>query len=229
MPLIPARLHYCWFGPEPEPHPEFRDGWRALHPGARIVRWDERNAPVGHPYLADALRRRRYSKAADFMRLWLMIHHGGIYLDTDVECLRPLEPLRTRAFFVGFQRDGDFDPLESVNSAVLGARRGHWAAAELMRRLIEGDDGGRAPMESGPRLISRLLVEMGLRHSDAEVRLAVPGRDPVYVLPRSAFYPWSWEEKAPNRAAIGPDTFAVHHWDGSWVSAWKASRASGRP
>lgn len=225
MSLIPARLHYCWFGHESEPHRELRAGWQSLHPDAELVRWDERNAPIDHPYLAKVLERGRYSKASDFMRLWLMIHHGGIYLDTDVECVRSLEPLRTRPFFAGFQREAGFDPLESVNSAVLGARRGHWAAVELMRRLLERDDGDRSPMASGPRLISEFLVELGLRYSDDEVCIAPTGRDPIHVFPRRAFYPYSWEE-APDRARIGPDTFAVHRWDGSWVAAWKASRAS---
>jgi hypothetical protein len=227
MSLIPARLHYCWFGPEPEPHREFRARWRSLHPGAEVVRWDERNAPIDHPYLATVLKQRRFSKAADFMRLWVAVHHGGIYLDADVECLRSLEPLRTRAFFVGFQREPGFDPLESVNSAVLGARQGHWAAVELMRRLLERDDGGQPPVESGPRLISRFLVELGLPHSDQEACIALPGREPVHVLPRRAFYPYSWEE-APDQARIGPDTFAIHHWDGSWVAVWRASRAPKR-
>src|SRR6185312_4772036 len=109
------------------------------------------------------------SKAADFMRLWVAIHHGGIYLDTDVECVRSLEPLRTRSFFVGFQREYGFDRLECVNSAILGAQRGHWAAVELFRRLLDGDDGNRTPMDSGPRLISTFLGELGLQYSDEEV------------------------------------------------------------
>jgi hypothetical protein len=220
---IPPLLHYCWFGRTPEPQRALRAGWRSLHPGAEIVRWDEHNAPVEHPYLAAVLARRSYSKASDFMRLWLMIHHGGIYLDSDVECIRSLEPLRTRAFFVGFQRECGFDPLECVNSAVLGARRGHWAARELMRRLLERDDGTNAPMESGPRLISAFLVELGLEYSDDEVCIAPPNHDPIHVFPRRTFYPYSWEEP-PDRRRIGPDTFAVHHWAGTWVAAWKASR-----
>ena len=124
MSLIPPRLHYCWFGPRPEPHPDFRVGWRRLHPGYEILRWDASNAPVEHPYLAAVLARRLYSKAADFMRLWLMIHHGGIYLDVDIECLRSLEPLRDRALFAGFQREPGFDP---------DSLRGRLVAAHLAR------------------------------------------------------------------------------------------------
>jgi hypothetical protein len=223
LPVIPRLLHYCWFGGSPEPHPDFRAKWRALHSDFTVVRWDESNAPVEHPYLATVLARRRYSKAADFMRLWLLVRHGGFYLDTDVECIRSLDPLRSRLFLAGFQRERGFDPFECVNSAVLGARRGHWAAEELLRRLLARDDGDRAPMDSGPRLLSELLLELGLQYSDAEVCIAPPGREPLYVMPRSAFYPYSWEE-SPDRSRIGPDTFAVHHWDGSWVEAWQASR-----
>ena len=227
MSLIPPRLHYCWFGPRPEPHPDFRVGWRRLHPGYEILRWDASNAPVEHPYLAAVLARRLYSKAADFMRLWLMIHHGGIYLDVDIECLRSLEPLRDRGLFAGFQREPGFDPFEAVNSAVLGARTGHWAVVELMRRLLAGDDGSASPMASGPRLISTFLVELGLVYSESEVRIDRPPLWPIHVLPRSAFYPYSWEEAA-DRARIAPDSFAVHHWDASWVADWQARRAAER-
>jgi hypothetical protein len=222
--LIPAILHYCWFGTSPEPHAELRTQWKVLHPHAEIVRWDESTAPTEHPYLAAVLTQGWYSKAADFMRLWLMVHHGGIYLDADVECLRSLDPLRTRPFFAGFQRERGFDPYECVNSAVIGARQGHWVAAELMRRLLERDDGSRSPMESGPRLLSGLLVDLGLERSDEEVRLEVPGRDPIHVLPRHAFYPYSWEE-TPDAARLRADTFAVHRWDGSWMPAWREVRA----
>ena len=225
--MIPPLIHYCWFGPDPTPHAELREGWRSLHPDVEIIRWDERNAP-DHPFLATVLADACYSKAADFMRLWLMINRGGIYLDVDVECVRSLTPLRSRPFFCGVQRERGFDPLEAVNSAVLGARRGHWFAVDLMRRLLDGDDGTRAPMDSGPRLISTALVEMGYEHADEETSLAPPGRDAVHVLPRRAFYPYSWEESR-DTAAIGPDTFAVHLWDGSWVETWRASRkARGR-
>jgi hypothetical protein len=223
MPLIPLRLHYCWFGSAPEPHLEFRQGWQALHPDAEIVRWDETNAPLDHPYLASVLAARRYSKASDFMRLWLMINHGGVYFDIDVECVRNIEPLRTRPCFVGFQRERGFDRFEIVNSAVFGARPGHWLPVELMRRLLDRDDGRGAPMESGPRLISGMLADLGLEYSDQEIVLSLPGRDPIHVMPRSAFYPYSWAEP-PDRSRIGPDTFAVHHWDGSWVPEWRASR-----
>jgi hypothetical protein len=224
MSLIPAVLHYCWFGDSPEPHAALRAEWKALHPDATIVRWDEGTAPTKHPYLAAVLARGWYSKAADFMRLWLMRHLGGIYLDTDVECLRSLDVLRTRPFFAGFQCERGFDPDECVNSAVLGARKGHWVASELMRRLLERDDGTRSPMESGPRLLSGLLLELGLEYSDEEVRVEVPGRDPIHILPRHAFYPYSWEEE-PDSAPIRPGTFAIHHWEGSWVRVWREARA----
>lgn len=225
--MIPACLHYCWFGNAPEPHQAFRDRWRALHPGYCIIRWDELNSPTEHPYLQAVLKQRKYSKAADFMRLWLMIYYGGIYLDVDVECVRSLEPLRTRTLFLGFQRERGFDMLESINSAVIGAHRGHWAAVELMRRLLESDAGDQPPMNSGPRLVSRLLLEMGLQYSDKEQCIDSSHGDPIYVLPRRAFYPFSWEEPCM-RSKIEPDTFTVHHWDGSWVEEWRASRAAQR-
>lgn len=223
MSFVPPLLHYCWFGSGPEPHADFRKGWRLLHPGSTVMRWDETNAPLEHPYLRRVLRERSYSKAADFMRLWLMVNYGGIYLDADVECVRSLDSLRDRPFFVGFQREAGFDPLESVNSAVLGACRGHWGASELLRRLLAGDDGSQAPMESGPRLVSRLLVELGLAYADEEVCLRSPTGESMHVMPRRAFYPYSWVEDA-DRTRVGPDTFTIHHWDGSWVAAWRASR-----
>jgi mannosyltransferase OCH1-like enzyme len=168
-----------------------------------------------------------YSKASDFMRLWLMAEYGGIYLDTDIECLRSLAPLRTLPFFVGFQRERGFDLDESINSAVIGAKPGHWAAKALLERLIKRDDGSQAPMHSGPRLISGFLREYGLAYAETTSTLAPEGLEPVHVLPRTAFYPYSWEEPA-DRSRVTPETYAVHHWDGSWVAAWKESRTNAR-
>jgi len=83
-------------------------------------------------------------------------------------------------------------------------------------------------MASGPRLVSEFLIDLGLRYSDEEVCIEPPGREPIHILPRRAFYPYSWEED-PCRTKIGRDTFVVHHWDGSWVAAWRAGRSSEAP
>jgi mannosyltransferase OCH1-like enzyme len=50
---------------------------------------------------------------------------GGVYLDTDVDLIRSLEPMLENRAFLGFQRGDDY-PHELVNGAVFGAEPGHW-------------------------------------------------------------------------------------------------------
>ena len=223
--IIPKILHYCWLGGNANPYLEFVHRWRELHSDWRIIRWDEHNAPLNHIYLATVISNKMYSKAADFMRLWVLIRFGGIYLDTDVELIRPLYELLPLSAFAGFQREATFDHNEVINSAVLGAYRGHPLICNLFQRLLQHDKGNLPPMESGPRLISQTLLSLGVNYSDDTVEIN-RGTDKAFsVLPKDVFYPYSWEENfTPD--CVTERTIAIHHWRGSWVERWRKHKSA---
>ena len=55
-----------------------------------------------------------YSQKSDFARYEVVHRFGGVYLDTDMECLRPLDPLLDGCeFFAGREPNGHLDPRSS--------------------------------------------------------------------------------------------------------------------
>lgn len=102
--MIPSILHRIWLDdPMPPVFAEYGRQWQALHP---TWEWwqltDSKLLPDvlpgwRNPYLYDTAKQRfpgdwkRYR--ADLLRLELLYEYGGVYVDTDIEPHRNLEPL----------------------------------------------------------------------------------------------------------------------------------------
>ncbi len=215
--MIPKRLHYVWVGgPVPQEVARYVDSWRRHNPDYEVVHWGEHNidTSLGGGFVGRALAERKWAKVADAVRLWAVREHGGIYLDTDVEVVKPLDPLLAHRCFFGFQLPRE-DP-DWVCNAVFGAEPGHWFIGKALDRLLRtrGPFGIERPTQYGPKLITKLLREEGLdRYSDDGVTV----RD-IAVLPTDVFYPFSWEEEF-SPECVTPRTLAVHFWEKNWKAS----------
>ena len=137
---------------------------------------------------------------------------GGVYLDTDFDVLRPVDPFIECRAFLGFQA-GDELPGELINGGLFGAEAGHWLPTSIRDYLNERLDG-RVDLNSftGPGLVTQMLRERGLEgYSDEPIEVAG-----VTLLPKRFFYPYSWKESY-SEDVITPDTYAVHRWAATWV------------
>lgn len=111
--MIPKKIHYCWFGgnPLPDSAKSCIASWRKFCPDYEIIEWNESNYDVNKiRYTQQAYACRKWSFVSDYARLDIIYQHGGIYLDTDVELLRPLDSLREYEGFMGFENGGMWHP-----------------------------------------------------------------------------------------------------------------------
>ena len=193
---IPRVFHRIWLGSEPMPEAECRLGetWARHHPGWEQRLWRDDDLPeLGVP--AEIIARAENPvELADVARFHIIARHGGVYVDTDFECLRPLDSLLKGVdAFAAFQLPGE------VNTALLGATAGHPAfrrAAELVTETF-----GRAPLpgSTGPPFFTHLLWDF----------------PEVTLFPPELFYPYLWTEPE-RRNEHFPGAYAVHHWAMSW-------------
>ena len=104
--MIPRRIHYCWFGGQPMDPLAIRclESWRTLLPGYELKEWNETNSPLEEPYCRAAFAARKWSRLSNYVRLHALREEGGIYLDTDMEIIRSLDPLLGHRCFVAFQQ-----------------------------------------------------------------------------------------------------------------------------
>ncbi|HEX8188323.1 MAG TPA: glycosyltransferase [Pyrinomonadaceae bacterium] len=206
--MIPKKIHYCWFGPNPPGDLNRRciESWRRVLPDYEIKLWDEKNAPLDNAYARAAHAAGAWARLSNFARLHALYAEGGIYLDTDVEVLKDFSPLLRHECFAGFQQAEE--QVDWVNSAVLGARAGHPFLARCLR-LTHSLFASTGQLPRSPMVLTRVLKEMGLRDYR---RQEVGG---VALYPVEYFYPFPWHGQfSPD--CVKESTYCVHHWEGSW-------------
>lgn len=74
------KLHYVWLGGKPLPAAvqDSIKSWRKYCPNWEIIQWNENNFPIDHfRWTREAVARRKYAFAADFIRLWVLKTYGG--------------------------------------------------------------------------------------------------------------------------------------------------------
>lgn len=192
----------------PRDHQRYLAGWKACMPEWTIQRWDESNTPQ-NPYLSNALRHRNWANASNWMRLHALADQGGIYLDTDIEVLRSLEPLREASAFVGFEVK-HIDWEGCVNNAVFGATPGHTFTETLLQRIENEFDGTEKAHLSSPHLTTKVLQDWGLKDYQ---RQNLGG---VEIYPVEFLYPFGWHEDfSPD--CLKPETYTIHWYGRSWT------------
>jgi mannosyltransferase OCH1-like enzyme len=154
-PRIPHVFHQIWLGPESPPgeFDRFRGSWREHHPGWELRLWDEDNLPGDLRTSAIYERERQPVERADMLRLELLWRFGGVYLDLDMECLRPIDPL---------VQDLDFFATEikpgRVTNTVIGAAPLHPVLDLALSELRLHPAGARFDKAlSGPLFFDRIV------------------------------------------------------------------------
>ena len=129
--MIPRKIHYCWFGPAPLPPlaKECIASWHQFMPDWEYCIWNEENFDVdSNFYTREAYAARKYAFVSDYVRLHALKNFGGVYLDTDVQVLRSLDPLICHDAFAGFEGSKHLP----VGTCVMASRPdGEWIAEML--------------------------------------------------------------------------------------------------
>lgn len=100
---IPKRIHYIWIGGKelPDKYKRNIESWRKYNPDYEIIQWDESSYDFGKiPYMKEAYTCHAWGFVSNYARLDIVYQQGGIYLDTDVDVIKSLDPLlNDQAFF----------------------------------------------------------------------------------------------------------------------------------
>ena len=209
---IPQIVHYCWFGRGEKSALVQRciDSWRRVLPDYEIREWNEDNFDVAMlPYTAQAYDRKKYAFVSDYARLWVLRQYGGIYLDTDMEVLKPLDAFLRHPCFFGFENDKGVAP-----GLILGCEAGHPILAELMAYYEQNDfvgADGVITTYTTVRNCTDVLLRRGLK-LDASLRQTLGD---VTVYEKNVFCP---DAAARASGRYAPETVTAHHYAASWRS-----------
>lgn len=131
---IPKVIHYCWFGRGEKPELFYKclESWKKYCPGWEIIEWNEENFDVNFcPYASKAYREKRWGFLSDVARLQIVLENGGVYLDTDVELLNPIDELLEYGAWFGYG-----SATEINTGSGFGAVKGHSFVGKLLNQYL---------------------------------------------------------------------------------------------
>lgn len=149
---------------------------------------------------------KNYGEKSDILKWEIVYRMGGVYVDTDFECLRPLDFLNgVYDFYTGIQ------PLDTnqvqLGAALYGGVPGH----PIMKRCVEdiknNQDIQQIVLKTGPLHFTRCFILEANKGGNCDI-----------ALPAGYFYPCGYDQKGMQRSVWErPESYAVHHWAGSWL------------
>lgn len=207
---IPKIIHYCWFGGNPLPELAVKciESWKKYCPDYEIVQWNEQNYNVEEiPYTQQAYAAEKWAFVSDYARFKILYEHGGVYLDTDVELLRPLDDILAKG---GFMASESNECHVATGLGVAGPK-----GLPLFQEILEDyaqscflkADGTNDTTTVVTR-VTKILERHGLQRKDMMQQAAG-----IMIYPKEYFCPLDFRTKKLNCTA---NTHAIHYYDGSW-------------
>lgn len=215
--MIPKTIHYCWFGKNNKPKEviSYINGWKNILFDYEFVEWNEDNFDINiNQYTKEAYENRKWAFVTDYVRLYALYNHGGIYMDTDVEVIKSFDGFLNNKAFSGFESDN------RVTTGIMGAEKNNkWIKILLEyysdKKFINND--GTLNLTTNVETISKISSTLGII-SNGEYQVF---HDGVAVYPKDYFAPKSHLSKVIRATE---NTYCIHHFDGSWIDKSAKSR-----
>lgn len=231
--MIPKIIHYVWLGGgKMSPFiSNCVDSWKKVMPDYSIKCWDENNFDVESvSWVKEAVEKKKWSLASDYIRHYALYTEGGIYMDTDVKVFRPFDEFLNYDFFSSiefhptifqqtgyFQVDSQGHPHMAGDSvgglgilaALFGASAGNPFIKECLdffgSRHFVRHDGSLFIENINPDIMATIAVKYGFLYKD--VKQCLP--DNMVLFDSSVF--------CGNPVNFRPkESYAMHYCDGSW-------------
>jgi len=198
--MIPKKIHYCWFGKNPKSKliEKCILSWEKHLPDYEIIEWNEENYDLEkNDYLKKMYAKEAWAFVADFARLDILYSEGGIYLDTDMEIVKSLNPLLKDSFFIGKESQ------EWISAGIIASIPKHPLTKLLRDEYLKSKN-----IQTIPKVITPIILDYANKHD-------------ISIYPEEYFYPWKIEDKIKYGlplmySDVKKDTFAIHHWAKSW-------------
>lgn len=214
---IPRVFHFIWLGPNilPISHRVYTMSWKRFHPDWQSILWTDGDLiDASYRVIFDEVRSvneltmlnisayqgaQTWAGRSNIARIEILHQLGGIYLDTDFLCHKPIDILIQSSDFFAVTQDDEF-----INNAIFGAVPGHPFLSNMISSLQHVSDTTHHCFEiaTGPHLFTEMLK----------------GIEGINILPRHLFYPISYKGQYSQRDY---ESYATHMWAYSWEKrAW---------
>lgn len=206
--MIPKIIHCCWFGGNSLPSnlKEYRQSWNKILIGYEIKEWNESNFDINvSVFCKQAYTAKKWAFVSDYVRLYVLYKHGGVYLDSDIEIVKELSPLLQHNVLLGFEASGH------LQAGVIGCEKGNPVIKSMLDfydniSFINDSNG----FDTEP-IGFKLETILGSKYKQLEKTKVHLIDQSILVCPSRYLCPDLITE-------IGhSNNYAIHHAEGSWL------------
>jgi hypothetical protein len=207
---IPKIVHYCWFGGGEKPASVKYNiaCWHRILPNYEFLEWNEHNSDLNESLFAQqALSAKKYAFVSDYIRAKALYELGGVYLDTDVEVLKPFDDILKNRSVWGFEV-GNYVATSTILSEARHPYLDAYLSHYRSRLFLNGD--GSYDITTNVIIVTRILERFGLQRNGMTQNIG----DDAIVLNRSFFSP---RDYISGSTQSSPATYTIHHFNMSWL------------
>ena len=214
-PKIPKIIHYFWFSGDPYPEKVQKciDSWHKFCPDYEFKKWDLTNYKTDCKYANMALSQHFWALASDYGRCDVVHRYGGIYLDSDVELVKPLDDLLYDKGFFCFESAFGVDP-----GSGFGAEKGNPIIREICvsyeklerNYVCKEDPNGNLDRVNILTQYTNVLSSHGLKNTGQYQNI-----EGIAVYPPLVLSPYSY---ATGILTMDDKTYGIHHWVSNWIT-----------
>ena len=209
---IPKVIHYCWFGKGKMPKLAKKciKSWKKYCPDYEFVLHTEDNFDLTqNRYMREAYEAGKWAFVSDYARLKIIYDNGGIYLDTDVELIKPIDDFVKLGGFMGFDEKGIV-----ATGLGFGAEKGNKIVSEFLK---DYDDipfilpDGSFDLTPCPDRNTEALKRLGMDIENKNQTFM-----DVTFLPDEYLCPMDYYT---GKKKITDKTYSIHHYSASWTNS----------
>lgn len=237
--MIPKIIHQIWFQGSshiPNTYPNYSSSWKQLNPEFRYIFWNK-NSINKLLQLYPRLQKQYYSyplmiQKIDFAKYVILYHYGGVYVDLDAECIKPINNLikNKKLFLVQFnvnlfEKLFGFRKLTDVvlQNGFMASKPKHSFWLHLFNSLIN-QDINKKHFETEFKFVFRTTGPLLLTSSYHNYQSKYPNNN-ITILPYHLIDPISWcnyDRSACHGQSCRdqyPLAYSIHHY-GSRHGGW---------
>lgn len=219
---IPKIIHYCWFGGKELSNESKKciASWKKYLPDYEIIEWNETNYCLNTcDYVREAYQMKKWAFVSDYARFDILYKYGGLYFDTDVEIIKPLQDIIDVGPFMGMEsgsieslvnnRLGDINPGLGMG-AVPGMALYEEILSGYKKRHFINDNGNLDINYTVCRYVTDIILK-----KEIIIKENKAFSSGIMIYPKDYFCPKDYET---GYLEFSKNTHSIHHYTATWIT-----------
>jgi len=214
--MIPKIIHHIWPGDDKfkEKFHDYRIEWMRMHPDWSFMFWRLDNLPPRSLKIVSNLKNFslfNHTAKSDILRFLILYELGGIYVDTDMQPIYPIDDFLNYNFFCGWEDELTLCP------SIIGSIPNHKILDSVVSNVLKSikrtdviDCNNNPHIYTGVKIFHDTIMD----NQDNDIKLFQP----------ETFYPIHYTDKnlMPEKIRIldTSKSYTIHHWSGMDLDGW---------